>query len=101
MVCEINVDIVVSGLAHPPVFGAEHLVDGVTLTAGSSGALTATNLAALGLRVGVCGLVGDDPFGRHMRQHFARYGIDISGLVVDPAVATGASVLLSTARDRA
>lgn len=101
VVAEINVDVIVSGLAGLPVFGAERLVEQVTLTAGSSGVLTATGLAALGLRVGVCGLVGADPFGQFMLRHLDRHGIDGSGVVVDPAQRTGASVLLSTPADRA
>jgi sugar/nucleoside kinase (ribokinase family) len=101
VIAEINVDVVVSGLAAMPVFGAERLVEQVTLTAGSSGVLTASGLAALGLRVGVCGLVGDDPFGQYMLEHLDRQGIDRSGVMVDPAQRTGASVLLSTLHDRA
>jgi sugar/nucleoside kinase (ribokinase family) len=101
VVCEINVDIVVSGLAGPPDFGAERLVEGVTLTAGSSGVLTATGLADLGLKVGVCGLLGDDVFAHFMMEHLARHGIDSSGVVVDPAERTGATVALSAGSDRA
>jgi len=101
VVCEINVDIVVSGMDGPPRFGAERVVGDVTLTAGSSGVLTATGLASLGIRVGVCGLVGDDPFGRHMLEHCARHGTDTAGVVIDPTVRTGASVMLSTTEDRA
>ena len=96
VVCEINVDIVVTGLNGPPDFGAERLVDAVTLTAGSSGVLAATGMADLGLRVGVCGLAGDDPFGHYMLEHLDRHGIDRGGVVVDPAERTGAGVLLST-----
>jgi sugar/nucleoside kinase (ribokinase family) len=101
VVCEINVDIVVTGLSGPPDFGAERLVDAVTLTAGSSGVLAATGMADLGLHVGVCGLVGDDPFGRYMLDHLDHHGIDRGGVVVDPAERTGAGVLLSTPHDRA
>ncbi|HVA91649.1 MAG TPA: carbohydrate kinase family protein [Chloroflexota bacterium] len=101
VVCEINVDIVVTGLAGPPVFGAERVIDDVMLTAGGSGVLTATGLADLGLRVGVCGLVGDDPFGRFMLEHCDRHGIDRRGVVVGSAERTGASILLSTNVDRA
>jgi sugar/nucleoside kinase (ribokinase family) len=101
VVCEINVDIVVAGVEWPPVIGAERWVDIISLTAGSSGILTATNLADLGLRVGVCGLVGDDMFGRFMLDHLDRHHIDRSGVVVDPLEHTGAGVLLSAAHDRA
>ena len=101
VVCEINVDIVVSGLGGPPEFGAERAVDDVLLTAGSSGVLVATNLADMGMRVGICGLVGDDEFGRFMLLHCRKHGIDSEGVVVDPSQRTGASVLLSTCSDRA
>jgi sugar/nucleoside kinase (ribokinase family) len=101
VIAEINVDVVVSGLAGLPVFGAEQLVEQVTLTAGSSGVLTAGGLAALGLRVAVCGLVGDDLFGQYLLRHLDQQGIDWSGVLVDPAQRTGASVLLSTRQDRA
>ncbi|HVC79336.1 MAG TPA: carbohydrate kinase family protein [Chloroflexota bacterium] len=101
VVCEINVDIVVAGLDGPPRFGAEREVDDVLLTAGSSGVLTATGLADLGLRVGICGLIGDDPFGHFMLEHCARHGIDTAGIVVDRAARTGASVLLTGTADRA
>ena len=95
VVCEINVDIMVAGLAGPPRFGAELAVGDVALAAGSSGVLTATGLAALGLRAGVCGLVGDDLFGRFMLEHCDRRGIDRAAVTVDPGVRTGASVILS------
>jgi sugar/nucleoside kinase (ribokinase family) len=101
IVCEINVDIVVTGLDGPPRFGAEREVDDVLLTAGSSGMLTATGLADLDLHVGVCGLIGDDPFGRFMLEHCVRHGIDQSGIVVDPTERTGASMLLTNSADRA
>ena len=101
VVCEVNVDIVVAGVDAPPRFGAERRVSDVVLTAGSSGVLTATGLADLGLRVGVCGLVGDDTFGRYMLDHFAGRHIDHSGIVVDASARTGASVLLSGRDDRA
>ncbi len=37
-----------------------------TLTVGGSGAILACGAARLGLRVALCGLVGDDLFGRYM-----------------------------------
>lgn len=101
VVCEINVDVVVAGLSGPPQFGAEHTVTDVVLTAGASGVITATGLSDLGLRVGICGLVGDDPFGRFMLDHCTARGIDSTGVIISTEVRTGASVLLSTSDDRA
>ena len=101
IVCEINVDIVVTGVGATIDFGAERAIDDVRLTAGSSGVLTASGLAALGLQVAVCGMVGDDLFGRFMLDHLDRLGIDSGGVLIEPEQRTGASVLLSNARDRA
>jgi sugar/nucleoside kinase (ribokinase family) len=101
VVCEINVDIIVAGLTPPPHFGAEHTEGDVVLTAGSSGVLTATGLADLGLRTSVCGLIGDDPFGRFMLDHCDRHGIVRDGIVVDAGERTGSSVILSGRDDRA
>lgn len=101
VVCEINVDVVVTGVGVDIDFGTERTVDDVRLTAGSSGVLVASGLAALGMHVGVCGMVGDDLFGRFMLDHLDRLRIDRRGVLIDPEQLTGASVLLSNARDRA
>jgi sugar/nucleoside kinase (ribokinase family) len=101
VVCEINVDIIVAGLTASPQFGAEHTVGDVVLTAGSSGVLTATGLADLGLRTSVCGLIGDDPFGHFMLDHCDRHGIVRDGIVVNAGERTGSSVILSARDDRA
>ena len=55
----------------------------------------------MGLRVGFCGVVGDDPFGRFMREELTTRGVDVSGLVLDPARPTGVTVVLSRPDDRA
>ncbi|GCE13856.1 carbohydrate kinase family protein [Tengunoibacter tsumagoiensis] len=101
VVAEINVDIIVAGMQRLPMPGTEHLVESIELTAGSSGVLTATALAALGLRVGLCGLVGDDLFGHYMVEHLQRWHIDTAGVLCDPTMRTGAGVILSTLEDRA
>ncbi len=101
VVCEVNVDIVVAGVDGPPRFGAERTVSDVVLTAGSSGVLTATGLADLDMRVGVCGMVGDDPFGHYMLEHLEGHRIDRAGVVVDSKTRTGATVALSGEHDRA
>ena len=55
----------------------------------------------LGLRVGFCGVVGDDPFGRFLRQELERRGVDVGGLVVDEARPTSITVVLARPNDRA
>lgn len=45
----------------------------------------AANAAALGAAVSVCGVLGDDAMGELLRERLRAAGIDVAGLVVDPA----------------
>ena len=80
---------------------AERLVDEAKLTIGGSGAIFACGAVRLGLSVRFVGVVGDDVFGRFMRDELDARGVDISGLVVDPDHPTGLTVVLSEPDDRA
>ncbi len=98
---EINADLILGHNA-TPVFGqAEKLIDDATLTMGSSGVIFACGAARLGLRVGICGIVGDDIFGRYMLESIRERGIDTTGVIVDPQQKTGFSVILNEPDDRA
>jgi sugar/nucleoside kinase (ribokinase family) len=99
---EINPDIVISDPDPVPVFGeVERVVGSVVMTAGSSSAIFACGAARLGLKVAFVGVVGDDPFGRFMLDAMAGRGIDVSACTVDSTRPTGATVILSSGRDRA
>lgn len=99
---DVNPDLVLHGGDVVPAFGqAERLVDEARLTIGGSGAILACGAARLGLRVALCGVVGDDLFGRFMREELAGRGVDIRGLAVDVNRATGVTVVLSAPEDRA
>ena len=98
---DANPDLVLTGNVDPAFGQAERLVDGARLTVGGSGAIVATGAARLGLRVGFCGVVGDDPFGRFLREELERRGVDVGGLVVDADRPTGVTVVLARQNDRA
>ncbi|MFL5796616.1 MAG: carbohydrate kinase family protein [Actinomycetota bacterium] len=98
---DVNPDLVLRGDVEP-VFGqAERLVEAAHLTIGGSGAIVACGAARLGLAVALCGVVGDDLFGRWIRDQLASRGIGVEGLVVDAARPTGFTVVLSKPHDRA
>lgn len=98
---DANPDLVLRGGEVRPAFGqAERLVDEAHLTVGGSGAILACGLAKLGVRVGICGVVGRDLFGGYMADELERRGVDIEGLVVEPDRPTGLTVVLSTSDDR-
>lgn len=101
VVGEINPDLILRGDVTPAFGQVEKTVDDATLTIGSSSVIFACGAARLGLRVAFVGVVGDDVFGRFMREQMAARGIDTSAVIVDPALATGLSVILSRGADRA
>jgi sugar/nucleoside kinase (ribokinase family) len=99
---EINPDLIVRGADVTPAFGqAEKLVEEATLTIGSSSVIMACGAARLGLNVAFVGLVGEDEFGRFMLNAMQERGVDTAACIVDTAVQTGMSVILSGPEDRA
>ncbi|MDI6910247.1 carbohydrate kinase family protein [Nocardioides sp.] len=99
---ELNPDLVLTGGDLTPRFGqVESLVAGSTLTLGSSGAIFAAGCARLGLRTAIAGLVGEDTFGRFVREQLRDFGVATSGIVTDSTVATGLTVILNRGEDRA
>jgi sugar/nucleoside kinase (ribokinase family) len=99
---DANPDLVLRGGDLEPAFGqTEQLVDEAVLAVGGSGAIFACAAAKLGLRVGICGVVGDDAFGRFMRGELEDASVDVHGLIVDPDRPTGVTVVLSRPDDRA
>lgn len=95
VVGELNVDLILRGDVIP-VFGqVEKLVDHAALTIGSSSAIFACGAARLGLKVAFIGKVGRDTLGQFMLEALHGYGIHTGGVIVDPAVQTGLSVILA------
>ena len=99
---EINPDIVVFDPDPVPVFDeVERVIGSVHMTVGSSSAIFACGAARLQLAVAFFGVVGADAFGRFMLDAMRERGIDVSACVVDPGRSTGATVILTSGRDRA
>lgn len=71
------------------------------MTVGSSSAIFACGSARLEFRVAYFGVIGDDLFGHVMLDAMRARGIDISTCIVDPSRPTGATVILTSGRDRA
>src|SRR2546430_8501835 len=58
-------------------------------TVGGAESNVACHLAGLGVRAGWVSAVGDDALGRAVVSAVAAAGVDVSGVVVDPARPTG------------
>jgi len=92
---ELNLDLILYGLPEQLLPERELLADRMMLTLGSSSAIVAHNLAALGSRVGFQSRIGDDQLGQIALQRLERGGVDVS-LVrrVSGPVTTGLTVIL-------
>jgi sugar/nucleoside kinase (ribokinase family) len=102
VVGDCNADLLISGGDVVPAFGQqERLVDEANLTIGGSGGICAAGAARLGLRVAMVGVLGDDIFGRFMRESLGSRGVDMSAVRTDPRIPTGLSIHLIRDDDRA
>jgi sugar/nucleoside kinase (ribokinase family) len=102
VLADVNPDLVLADAAMEVAFGqAETLVQDAELTIGGSGAIMACGAARLGLRTALAGLVGPDQFGEFMLRAVSERGVDVTGVVVDPEVRTGLTVVLARPDDRA
>ncbi len=68
-----------------------------TRTVGGAESNVASHLAVLGLRSAWSSAVGDDAFGRAVVSTIASFGVDVSGVAVDPLRPTGLYVKESDA----
>jgi sugar/nucleoside kinase (ribokinase family) len=92
---ELNLDLILYGLPEQLPPERELLADRMMLTLGSSSAIVAHNLAALGSSVGFQSRIGDDPLGQIALERLKQGGVDVS-LVrrVAGATTTGLTVIL-------
>ncbi len=98
---EVNIDIILSGLAAIPKAEQDTLAQSLDTVVGGQTGTIARALSRLGIKVLFVGRVGDDDHGRMAIGQLAADGVDTSGVVVDPTVRTGVTVVLSTGTERA
>jgi sugar/nucleoside kinase (ribokinase family) len=91
---ELNLDLILYGLPEQLPTEREFLARGLMVTLGSSSAILAHNLAALGARVGFASLIGDDPLGEIALQRLAAAGVDVSQVKKENRRTTGLTVIL-------
>lgn len=105
VVGELNADLILSGLPSLPVLGRELLGTGFAMVLGSSSAITAARLAALGAddpeyAVDFVGVVGEDQIGRFVLDQIHRFGVHTEAVQI-VATPTGVTIALTYTRDRA
>ena len=101
VVGELNVDLIVSGMAALPALGKEILASGFHLVMGSSSAICAAGLARLGLQVDFLGKVGADTYGDFSTGQLHALGVGTDHVIHDGSVQTGVTISLAYPDDRA
>ena len=92
IVGEINLDLILYGLPEDMATERELLASGFAITLGSSSAILAHNLAALGSRVGFVTKIGVDAFGTLAMERLRERGVDLTG--VAHGAKSGVTVIL-------
>ncbi len=92
VVGSLNMDLVIRA-PHLPSAGETVLGGTFTTFAGGKGANQAVGAARLGATVAMVGRVGDDAFGRALRDGLVRERIDASGVRTDTHAATGVALI--------
>jgi sugar/nucleoside kinase (ribokinase family) len=98
---ELNLDLILYGLPEELLPERELLADRMMLTLGSSSAIVAHNLAALGCRVGFVSRIGEDSLGKIALERLAEGNVDVSKVKrVGGATTTGLTVILQAEKLR-
>lgn len=101
VVGDVNIDIILTGLPNIPLAERETFAQGFEIVVGGQAGTIARAMSRLGLTVTFVGKVGDDDYGRRAVDELVKSGVDVSGVVVDPSLRTGVTVVLSTGQERA
>jgi sugar/nucleoside kinase (ribokinase family) len=92
---ELNLDLILYGLPEQLLPERELLAESMMLTLGSSSAIVAHNLAALGSRVGFQSRIGDDSLGEIALDRLQEGGVDVARVRrVRGTITTGLTVIL-------
>jgi sugar/nucleoside kinase (ribokinase family) len=101
IVGEINLDLILYGLPQQMPLERELLANDFRMTLGSSSAILAHNLAALGTRVGFATCVGTDAMGKLALEYLRDRGVDLSRVVrTRTGTSTGITLLLPHGKER-
>ena len=97
VVGSLNMDFVAQ-VVTLPLPGQTVLGSGFRTIPGGKGANQACAAGKLGGQVRMVGRVGDDVFGRQLRDELESVGVDVSGVSVTPQTASGVALIVVQAR---
>lgn len=98
---DANVDIVLTGLASIPKAEQDTRAQNFEILIGGQTSTFARALVRLGVQVAIISKVGADAYGQMVISQLDQDGVDTSGVIRDPDLQTGVTVVLSTGSQRA
>ncbi len=98
---ELNVDLILNRIDGFPEIGKEKFAKDMVLTLGSSTAIFAANIAALGAKTAFVGMVGKDVFGTLIKESLSAKSVDTSFIIESDDYPSGATIVLNYEDDRA
>lgn len=93
----IVADHVCAPISHVPTAGELVMTEQMILTIGGCASNAAVDLAKMGVQPTVIGRVGNDPFGRIVREMLEGYQIDTSAMKVSPSRPTSQTMIVNVA----
>ncbi|MFI0429364.1 carbohydrate kinase family protein [Mariniflexile sp. HMF6888] len=101
VVGELNVDLILNTIHGFPSVGKEIVAENFDFVLGSSSAIMASNLAALGVQTDFCGIIGDDLYGNFILQQLNKKNVNTRFIKINKNQKTGVTVILNYGEDRA
>ncbi|MFK5972331.1 MAG: carbohydrate kinase family protein [Flavobacteriaceae bacterium] len=101
VVGELNVDLILNKIQGFPEIGKEIVSEELNITLGSSSAIFASNLSALGTKVAFLGKIGNDSFSKLVKTSLENKKVDTGFIISSDHYKTGLTVVMNYGMDRA
>jgi sugar/nucleoside kinase (ribokinase family) len=101
VVGELNIDLILNHIQGFPSLGTEILAGEMNFTMGSSSAIFACNISALGISTSFCGRLGQDLFAAVILEEFKKKDVDVAYVKTSKKSKTGITLVLNYSNDRA
>ena len=101
VVGELNVDLILDNIQGFPAIGKEIVAENLAITLGSSSAIFASNLSAMGASVAFLGMTGRDSFAKLITASLEEKKVDTRFIMASDQYDSGLTVVLNYEMDRA
>lgn len=97
---DINIDLVIPGVEHFPLPGQEDVVEIMNTYVGGGAAVFTLGIGKLGLKPVFQGTIGDDCYGKFIKDEFYTKNVDDTLLATSKENKTGISISFTNEKDR-